>query len=119
MVGHGRRVLRAATASTNREKLAPSFFQAPFSARASVRRATPGGGGGVSAHLEKMSLTHSKGTEEVAPRKLQTKAASGERGGGGLQVVRVQGRGGGGRDGGEPRAPFIAANDLFIKSDDG
>lgn len=59
-----------------------------------------------------MSLTHSKGTEEVAPRKLQTKAASGERGGCGLEGFRAGGEG-------EPRAPFIAANDLFIKSDDG
>lgn len=44
------------------------------------------------------------------------------------QKQRVAGRGGVGGGvggvrglvgGGEPRAPFIAANDLFIKSDDG
>lgn len=66
-----------------------------------MRHAAPAGGGvrgRVSAHLEKkMSLTLSKGTTEVAPRNLQTKAASGERGGG----FRAGGVGGGGGGGGE------------------
>lgn len=75
-----------------------------------------GAGGGVSAPASgKNEFDPLKGHGGCCPPKAANKSSewrAGEVWGG---VGGVRGLVGGG----EPRAPFIAANDLFIKSDDG